>query len=836
MNTTHPLTHDLNHFIDNLRSAGYHIGTTEYIAAQNVTLALIEQGVPAELDELRLLLGPVLCRSATEQAAFQQHFQAWMKHLESKPDIEMSRSDEVTASQPTSLEKIKSLVDTWFLPTTAIIIVFIFIGGIVSLDADLLEFIPKTFSTDLETSFSTVPWYAWTALLLSLLLLIPWQSLWRRQVQGYLIREAVTQHPELTRLPVKSADKAIFQALRQSAQQLRKHINIPTHRLNIKATVKKTIQAGGWFMPVNGTVKHLPEYLVLIDKVSFRDHQTTLIDVLIKKLQDEGVFIVAYYFDTDPRRCYALQEKEYAVFTLPELVARYPEHYLMIFSDGKGLVNTHTGQLVDWISAFSEWSQRTLLTLEQPQYWGHREKLLAQEADFLIMPANEAGLSALAEQIQTKAHFEQKVQGGLNYFPPYLQDQARRWLEPRKPESALFTELLQQIYHFLGKRGYNWFSACAVYPELHWQLTLYLGEQLNYFSEENLVKLARLPWFRYGRMPDWLREQLIAHLSLEERDKIHQVLKSWLLPEKGEPKDFIEVASEIPARSRRHSPLKEYVFLSFMAESWAMKAPEKVVQFVGGSPNLLKIYISRLRDWWSSINVGWVGAKRKPTITFFRARLKNGSEGPEMVIIPAGTFRMSDIQGTGDDDEKPVHEVSVKSFAMGRYPVTVGKFRQFVEATGYETEAEKGDGAWIWSEGEYKKDANWRNPYFPQEDNQPVVCISWNDAMAYIEWLNQETGKQYRLPTEAEWEYAARAGTETDYWWGNEIGTNRANCDDSGSQWSNKQTSPVGSFAPNPFGLYDTVGNVWEWCADPWHENYEEAPTDGSVWKGDDES
>jgi len=81
----------------------------------------------------------------------------------------------------------------------------------------------------------------------------------------------------------------------------------------------------------------------------------------------------------------------------------------------------------------------------------------------------------------------------------------------------------------------------------------------------------------------------------------------------------------------------------------------------------------------------------------------------------------------------------------------------------------------------------------------------------------------------AKWEYAARAGTETDYWWGNEIGENRANCDGSGSQWSNKQTSPVGSFAPNPFGLYDTVGNVWEWCADPWHENYEGAPTDGSV-------
>ncbi|MEK8020315.1 MAG: SUMF1/EgtB/PvdO family nonheme iron enzyme [Candidatus Parabeggiatoa sp.] len=159
---------------------------------------------------------------------------------------------------------------------------------------------------------------------------------------------------------------------------------------------------------------------------------------------------------------------------------------------------------------------------------------------------------------------------------------------------------------------------------------------------------------------------------------------------------------------------------------------------------------------------------------------------------------------------------------MGRYPLTVAEFRQFVEATGYQTEAEKG-----------KDTSNWRNPSFPQQDDQPVVRISWNDAMAYIDWLTQQTDQKYCLPSEAQWEYAARAGTDTDYWWGNEIGQNRAVCYKCGSQWDNKQTAPVGSFEPNPFGLYDTVGNVWEWCADAWHKNYEGAPTNGSVWEGD---
>ncbi|MDM8562312.1 formylglycine-generating enzyme family protein [Candidatus Marithioploca araucensis] len=232
--------------------------------------------------------------------------------------------------------------------------------------------------------------------------------------------------------------------------------------------------------------------------------------------------------------------------------------------------------------------------------------------------------------------------------------------------------------------------------------------------------------------------------------------------------------------------------------------------------------------------------KRQPGELFSNS-LKDGSKAPEMVIIPAGEFRMGDILGTGGDYEKyqkPVHHVSVECFAMGRYPVTVGEFRSFVKATRYKTEAEKGDGAYVWKDNEWKtlKDANWRNPYLSQTDNHPVVCVSWNDAVAYTEWLSKQTGQAYRLPSEAEWEYAARAGTETDYWWGNEIGDNQANCYNSGSQWSNKSTSPIGSFKANPFGLFDTVGNVWEWCADNWHENYEGAPTDGTVWKGGDES
>ncbi|MEN8219063.1 MAG: bifunctional serine/threonine-protein kinase/formylglycine-generating enzyme family protein [Pseudomonadota bacterium] len=205
----------------------------------------------------------------------------------------------------------------------------------------------------------------------------------------------------------------------------------------------------------------------------------------------------------------------------------------------------------------------------------------------------------------------------------------------------------------------------------------------------------------------------------------------------------------------------------------------------------------------------------------FRDRLKDGSLGPEMVWIPAGRFRMGDIQGGGESNEKPVHSVSVNGFAMERYEVTVGEFRRFVNATGYKTTAEKKNSCYSYSQGwKYVEGANWRSPGFSQADTEPVVCVSWHDATAYAKWLSEQTGQQYRLPTEAQWEYVARAGTETKYWWGNEIGKNKANCDNDSCGDRFKYTAPVGSFAPNPFGIYDTVGNVWEWVQDIYSSDY----------------
>ena len=207
----------------------------------------------------------------------------------------------------------------------------------------------------------------------------------------------------------------------------------------------------------------------------------------------------------------------------------------------------------------------------------------------------------------------------------------------------------------------------------------------------------------------------------------------------------------------------------------------------------------------------------------FRDAFQDGSAAPEMVYLPGGTFKMGDVQGKGRDNERPVHEVTVDAFAIGRYPVTVGEFRRFVEAKGYQTEAEREGGAYVYGKEWWrqKPDANWRNPYFPQDDQHPVVCLSWSDAIAYCEWLSEQTGERYWLPTEAQWEYACRASSEAAYCFGDDAG--RLEEYAWYSKNSERKTHPVGQKRANAWGLYDVHGNVWEWVQD-WYGSYSKEP------------
>jgi formylglycine-generating enzyme required for sulfatase activity len=187
---------------------------------------------------------------------------------------------------------------------------------------------------------------------------------------------------------------------------------------------------------------------------------------------------------------------------------------------------------------------------------------------------------------------------------------------------------------------------------------------------------------------------------------------------------------------------------------------------------------------------------------------------PKMVVVPAGKFLMGSphTEKLRQEPEGPQHWVTIaKPFAVGKMEVTFAQWDVCVAAGACPPVS---DNRW-------------------GRENRTVINVSWDEAKRYVVWLSRITGKEYRLLTEAEWEYAARAGTTTTYFWGDDIGDGRANCDGCGSEWDLKQTAPVGSFKANPFGLHDMHGNVDEWVEDRFHDSYQGAPPDGSAWVKD---
>ncbi|MEI8393825.1 MAG: formylglycine-generating enzyme family protein [Rhodospirillaceae bacterium] len=213
------------------------------------------------------------------------------------------------------------------------------------------------------------------------------------------------------------------------------------------------------------------------------------------------------------------------------------------------------------------------------------------------------------------------------------------------------------------------------------------------------------------------------------------------------------------------------------------------------------------------------------------------SDCPEMVVMPLGDFSMGVAPGEEEAEEVPArfrgraeprHKVAVnQAFAVSRYEVTVGEFSRFIQATG-----RKMDGCWLSSNRQWKllEERNWRLPGYGQTDHDPVVCVSWDDARAYVDWLSGALKQRYRLLSESEWEYVTRTGTATPRPWGKAIGRNYANCQGCGSRWDGQRPAPVGSFSVNRFGLFDMLGNVAEWVEDCWHDNYKDAPAEGVAW------
>ena len=395
----------------------------------------------------------------------------------------------------------------------------------------------------------------------------------------------------------------------------------------------------------------------------------------------------------------------------------------------------------------------------------------------------------------------------------------------------------------------QWLCSCAVFPGLRFALTLQLGRRLaealgrnDVPGENEAMDIFRLPWFREGRMPEDVRLELIGaledkHLPLV-RETIEEVMFNALdeEPVKGAPEDFKQsnsgwrrrftgfLFSREPQNRQRDVIYRQFMLgdrpgqLDLVIDDWSRRiAGEGLAAWIDRRSLIaaaLAVVVTGLAAaalplFDTSEELAQISSETEAEITYFR----DCELCPEMAVLPAGRFVMgspADEPGRWDF-EGPQHTVDVPEFSIGVHEVTFDQYDTFARAT----------------KRELPDDAGWGR------GDRPVIDVSPQDARDYAAWLGETTGRECRLPSEAEWEYACRAGTTTRFAFGYEITTNVANFDRNSSSraW---ETKPVMSYEPNAFGLYDMHGNVWEMVEDCWNVNYLGAPIDGRAWGSGD--
>ena len=267
-----------------------------------------------------------------------------------------------------------------------------------------------------------------------------------------------------------------------------------------------------------------------------------------------------------------------------------------------------------------------------------------------------------------------------------------------------------------------------------------------------------------------------------------------------------ELPKDVP-EERTNKPKKLPSFVKGMSDSLIPGNAEKSIGPQAGAPGTTADLEQEAAENPAAKLEKPAAAAQTQPLRSFRETLKNGAGAVTIVEFRADSYEMGSSSASPNFAERPRHDVKLKRFAIGKHEVTFAQYDLFAQATGRSKPSSGG-----WGRG-----------------NRPVINVSWQDAVAYTRWLSKQTGNRYRLPTEAEWEFAARSGSNKRFWWGNKVGEANANCFDCGSEWSGSKTAPVGSFAASAFAVHDMAGNVMEWVQDCYRSGYAKAPDDGSA-------
>jgi MFS family permease len=459
---------------------------------------------------------------------------------------------------------------------------------------------------------------------------LAWSSWWYFRGRLFLKRGISTQVPELTTvaLETRMGEWPERGLIRAAARVLRRRYPVGSPELDINPTIEQTIRNNGEFTPVLSTSWLSPEYLVLIDRRSFRDHSACYVDEIVNQFQSDQVHIRRYYFDQDPRVLVSFRKQEPPVF-LEALMAGYSDFRVLIFSDGAGFFNPISGELESWTEPLWQRPQLVLLTPKPREAWGYEENILASRT--LLLPATSRSFEIFARSANGLPFHSRPVDTEARPFPAMLSERPTRWLDRDSPPPEVVDDVLKSVYRYLDEDGYLWFSACAVYPEIHFNLTIYLGTNLKsaldlpFFSSERVNALFRLPWLRYGYMPDWLRLRLVRDLSRKNLAKIQEVLnRLWLSVSVGNktaidleiarkhPHAMVRLGRNVFQRLRRKfpdaAPLQDYVFVSVMLgrslDPLAVRIPAAWRKFLAGRKEQT---IALRPGTWKAVFAIWCG-------------------------------------------------------------------------------------------------------------------------------------------------------------------------------------------------------------------------------------
>ncbi|MBF0452069.1 MAG: formylglycine-generating enzyme family protein [Candidatus Magnetomorum sp.] len=845
----------LNIFLEQLRLSGYKIGVDSCLRVPELISRLIATGkIPDNIQTLEQYLIALLCTSKREKADFKDRFSTWIAAYE------VPHKDQSTV--PNQLKQLNRRA--WKLITFFSVLMLII--GTVSffcfkspIDSEKTKIIATTEKPLQEEATSNQPKaitltlpdaitptigptddvsltdedMARIGIIMGCFLIalgMIWVLWWRHQADRFLTQVSTDEEVVEKTIYLKGYHRKLFQSIMmvRTARKYRRHYQIDSLRLDPNQTVIKTCDNGGQFTPVYGKINVIPEYLVLIDRITFSDHQSGWIDSLLDRFVENDVYLERYYFDGTPQMCFPDKEGARPI-RLDQLIGKYPNHRVILFTDGDYFIDPFTGNASSWIKTFNGWSDKAVLMPGfEPCHQQRKETL--EHADFIVLPSTEKGLAILIDHIQQNQMIAYEDSTPQSNYPDLLRRNPGQWLDRNGPEEYQQIDLINTLKTYLGSTGYEWLCACAIFPKIDRQLTHFTGESLGLFNDQDLVNLSRLPWFRYNKMPEWMRRRLLNDLSDSHAEKAREKIKALFLPDLYQGmaltlstyKSWLgkRLIKTVLKRLSRKQPVEndlcDYIFLTFLNKPLSFKVSKQINKMIGRRKSTKKIFVSLITVFSIVLTINTVfkvydappvhDSMQLPTETNSVTKsnpssFKSASDMTFVWIKPGKFIMGSPKDEPGRDDDEKQHEVVL----------TKGYYMQTTEVT---------QGQWKSVMGE--------NPSSFKDcgDNCPVENVSWEDVQHFIEKLNKKADKYiYRLPTEAEWEYAARAGTTTAYSFGNDSSqlSKYGNfCDfqctfswkDANQDDHYKNTAPVKSYSPNALGLYDMHGNVWEWCSD----------------------